>query len=57
MSEKPQKSAKGKAIDRPFSPAVLAKAKKITGQYEAEGGGRKGEGGRGTAAAGAGPQR
>ena len=32
MSEKSKRSAK--AIDRPFPPAVLAKAKKIAGQYE-----------------------
>ena len=34
MSEKSKKSAKGKAIDRPFPPALLAKARKIAGQYQ-----------------------
>ena len=33
MSEKSKRSAKGKAIDRPFPPALLAKARKIAGQY------------------------
>ena len=32
MSEKSKRSAK--AIDRPFPPAVLAKAKKIAGRYQ-----------------------
>ncbi len=34
MSEKSKRSAKGKAIDRPFPPGVLAKARKIAGQYQ-----------------------
>ena len=32
MSDKSKKFAKGKAIDRPFPPALLAKAKKIAGR-------------------------
>ncbi len=34
MSEKSKKPAKGKAIDRPFPPGVLAKARKIAGKYQ-----------------------
>jgi predicted RNase H-like HicB family nuclease len=34
MSEKSKKSAKGRAIDRPFPPGALAKARKIAAQYQ-----------------------
>jgi len=34
MSAKSRKSAKGKGIERPFAPEVLARAREIAGQYQ-----------------------